>query len=293
LAGPIATPIGRGDVASETFMREHIEFIQAQRLPWEDARSAGFSGGQIKVLSSDPDDGSFSAVLRLPAGWSREEHVFPFDEEIYVLDGDLEIGGVTYVDNTYGFKAAGTAGNALKALTGVVLLYFRSGPIADNLRTPEAAGKRAVGKIDLGAESWDGEFEKLGLGALKAGARMKILREDPFSGETTYVSASIAYRIGTRSERHPIVQEFFILSGELAGELGVMQAGAYCFRPPMFKHGPYGSPSGAVIFFRGLGGKQETFWEDGPPFSFRPDHTPVLPDRLKALGGPFPRPPRY
>ena len=49
------------------------------------------------------------------------------------------------------------------------------------------------------------EFEKLGLGALKAGARMKILREDPFSGETTYISASIAYRVGTRAERHPVV----------------------------------------------------------------------------------------
>ena len=26
-------------------MREHIEFIQAQRLPWEDATSSGFPGG--------------------------------------------------------------------------------------------------------------------------------------------------------------------------------------------------------------------------------------------------------
>ena len=89
------------------------------------------------------------------------------------------------------------------------------------------------------------------------------------------------------------MQELFLLSGEPAGELGVMQAGAYCLRPPMVKHGPYGSPTGAVVFFRGLGGKQRTFWEDGPPFSFRPDHNPVLPERLKPLGGPFPRPPRY
>ena len=165
--------------------------------------------------------------------------------------------------------------------------------MAENQATSAVAAQRTVAKIDVSAESWDGEFEKLGLAELKAGARMKILREDPFSGDQTYVSASIAYRIGVRAERHPIVQEFFLLSGELAGELGVMQAGAYCFRPPMFKHGPYGSPTGAVILFRGLGGKQETYWEDGPPFSFRPEHQPVLPDRLKPLGGPFPRPSRY
>src|SRR5262245_15604655 len=77
-------------------MREHIEFIQAQRLPWEDAGSAGFAGARIKFLSRDPDDGSFSAVLQLPAGWSRQAAALPLDEEIYVLDGDLEIGRVAY-----------------------------------------------------------------------------------------------------------------------------------------------------------------------------------------------------
>ena len=274
-------------------MREHIEFIQAQRLPWEDASSSGFAGAAIKLLSNDSDDGSFSAVLKLPAGWSRQAGTLPVDEEIYVLDGDLSIGGVTFQDNCYSFLAAGTKSNALNGLTEVALLYFRSGRVADDRATPAVAARRTVAKIDVSAESWGGEFEKLGLAELKTGARMKILREDPFSGEQTYVSASIAYRIGVRAERHPIVQEFFLLSGELAGELGVMQAGAYCFRPPMFKHGPYGSPTGAVILFRGLGGKQETYWEDGPPFSFRPEHRPVLPDRLKPLGGAYLRPSRY
>ena len=274
-------------------MREHIEFIQTQRLPWESAGLSGFEGGRIKRLSDDPEDGSFSSVLQLPAGWSRQDQPLAVDEEIYVLDGDLEIGGVTYMDNAYGFLAAGTETNGLKALTDVTLLYFCSGSVSEELRTPVAAARRTVGKIDLASEDWDGGFEKLGLGALKTGARMKILREDPFSAETTYISASIAYRIGTAAERHPIVQEFFLLSGELTGELGVMQGGAYCFRPPMFKHGPYGSPTGAVVFFRGLGGKHETFWEDGPAFSFRPVHQPVLPERLKSIGGPFPRPPRY
>ena len=108
-------------------MREHIEFIQAQRLPWEDAGSSGFAAARIKLLSRDPDDGSFSAVLRLPAGWSRREQPLAFDEEIYVLDGDLKIGGVTYPDNCYGFLAAGTKANALNALSDVTLPVFPVG----------------------------------------------------------------------------------------------------------------------------------------------------------------------
>ena len=124
---------------AENPMREHIEFIQAQRLPWDDAGSVGFAGARIKLLSRDPDDGSFSAVLQLPARWSRPAAPLPFDEEIYVLDGDLEIGGVTYPDNAYGFLAAGTDANALRAPTEVVLLYFRSGHVAEHLKAPDAA----------------------------------------------------------------------------------------------------------------------------------------------------------
>ena len=86
-------------------MREHIEFIQAQRLPWEDAGPFGFAGARIKFLSTRPDDGSFSTVFSFRRRWSRPAAPLPFDEEIYVLDGDLEIGGMTYPDNAYGFLA--------------------------------------------------------------------------------------------------------------------------------------------------------------------------------------------
>ena len=126
-------------------MREHIEFIQAQRLPWEDAGSSGFAGARIKLLSNDPDDGSFSAVLRLPAGWSRQNGPLAFDEEIYVLDGDLEIDGVTYPDNAYGFMAAGTEANALKALTDVDAPLFpvrHGGGRSQNARRCRAAHGR-------------------------------------------------------------------------------------------------------------------------------------------------------
>ena len=72
-----------------------------------------------------------------------------------------------------------------------------------------------------------------------------------------------------------------------------MQAGAYCIRPPMAKHAPYGSPSGALILFRGFGGAQDTFWEDTDPFSFEPAHRPILPDDLRQYGAPAPRISRY
>lgn len=274
-------------------MRDHIEFIQAQRMPWEDAAGFGLPGARLKLLSRDDEDGSFSAVAHLPSGWSREAGALALDEEIYVLDGALRIGGEVLGEDCYSFRPAGLDHGALAASGETHLLFFRSGEMAAPLRAPDAAAKRLVPKIDMTDGVWDGDFEKLGLGGMKSTARMRILREDPFSGEITYVSASNAFKRGDKAERHPIVQEFFMLSGELAGEQGLMQAGAYCFRPPMFKHAPYATRTGAVIFFRGLGGRQETYWEDAERIGFNPEPAPILPERLRALAAPWPRRERY
>jgi hypothetical protein len=129
---------------------------------------------------------------------------------------------------------------------------------------------------------------------MRDGARMRVLKRHPVTGETSYVTATIAFRRGKQAERHPVIQEFFLLAGELAGDRGVMQAGAYCVRPPFAKHAPYGSKTGALIFFRSLGGPQSTAWEDTDPFTFTPKHDPILPDELKSYGThPLARPPRY
>jgi hypothetical protein len=274
-------------------MRDHIEFIQTQLLPWQDGATLGRPGTRLKLLSRDADSGAFSCVLQFPAGWS-EKGWLPADEEFYVLDGTLVVDGVEYADNAYGFWPAGFERRNAAAPKGATALCFFSGPLdkKDGAR-PEMDERRLVRKIDVADGKWDGDFSKFGLESMNARARMRVLRQDPVSGDTTYITATFAFLRGERAERHPIVQEFFLLSGELAGNTGVMHGGAYCFRPPMVKHGPYGSPTGAVLLFRSVGGKQETFWEDTDPFTFTPIHAPVLPEALRPLGTPYQRPDRY
>lgn len=274
-------------------MREHVDFVQAQYLPWEDAGPFGFPGARLKLLSEDPATTAFSAVLQLPQGWSRLSTARDRDEEIFGLDGSALVGDAPFTANGYAFIPAGHAENAIRAQMVTTLLYFRSESIEVERRTPEAVARRNVDPVNISEGAWDGDFDKFGLGAFKATARMRVLREDPFTGETTYVSATVAFRRGEKSERHPIVQEFYMLSGELAGEYGVMHAGAYCWRPPMAKHAPYYTPTGAVILFRSLGGKQETYWEPSGPPPVLPEHRPILPERLKPYGQPFDRPKRY
>jgi hypothetical protein len=276
-------------------MRDHIEFIQTQRLAWQDGASWGRPGTRLKLLSRDHTTGAFSCVMQFPAGWSGGHSAWlAVDEEFYVLDGRLVVDGVAYTDNSYGHWPAGFEREDATTPDGATLLCFFSGQIDQPTTVrPEVMQARLVRKVDVTDGQWDGDLEKFGLASMKARSRMRVLREDPLTGETTYLTATSPFLHGVRAERHPIVQEFYLLSGELAGNTGIMQAGAYCFRPEMVKHGPYGSPTGALILFRGMGGKQETFWEDAPPFTFKPDHAPILPTALQPLGAAWPRPDRY
>lgn len=274
-------------------MREHIDFIQAQLLPWEDGAGHALPGTRVKLLSRDDETGAVSLILALPPGWSRRAVPLACDEELYVLDGRLAVDDQERGRHSYVFLPAGHGANALATVHGATLLYFRSEPLGADRLAPEAVAARLVPAVDLSAGAWDGDFDRFGLGSMKDGARMRVLRQDPFTEETTYITATIAFRRGVRAERHPISQEFFLLSGELAGDRGTMQGGAYCIRPPMAKHAPYGSPTGALILFRGLGGKHDTFWEDTDPFTFYPEHRPILPQRLQHLGRPVPPPALY
>lgn len=282
---------GRARRTQHRGMRDHIEFVQAQRLDWEDGAAHGRPGTRVKLLSADRATGASSCIVLCPPGWTRAGGAMAVDEELYVLDGELRLGTVGYREDNYAFLPAGFDRGAATAPAGATFLSFLSGPLAAGPAGHDPA--RLVQRVDLTAAAWDGDFDRFGLGSMKARARMRLLRDDPVTRENTYLTATVPFLHGVRSERHPIAQEFFVLWGELAGNTGTMQAGAYCFRPPMVLHGPYGSRSGAVILFRSLGGGQETFWDDAPPFSFTPDHAPFLPERLKAAGAPYPRPPRY
>src|SRR5215207_11296175 len=118
-------------------MRHHIDFIQAQLLPWQDAEPFGFPGSRAKLLSRDDETGAFSIILQLPAGAGPPAATRHADEEFYVLDGTME-GEVAYGEHSYAFLPAGFAGNGLRSQHGCTLLYFQSGEVAAPLRSDAA-----------------------------------------------------------------------------------------------------------------------------------------------------------
>lgn len=271
--------------------RAHIEFVQAQMLPWRRiGPGLARPDAELKILSRDPADGACSVLMRYPPGWSREgpEHIRA-DEEFYVLDGTLEMDGRCYAADHYAFLPAGWTRQSMRSPGGCVLLAFynREPELVPHAGTmAEGAAARAVPQLDVTEMPWDMTLNDANLRHLGIGR--KNLRTDPVSGERTFLSIILPQAVppGHKGpqETHPTVEESWLISGSLTGPHGTMYPGAYFWRPPGIAHGPFGARWGAVSLMRFVGGRHVNVWSQrDAPFSFDAAYAPILPEELAHL----------
>lgn len=270
--------------------RPWIEFVQSQRLGW--ARDVNVRPGvEVKTLSRDREGGAASLILRYPAGWRRTgpEHLHA-DEEFLVLDGALELNGRRYGDKAYAHLPAGYTRHDTASPEGAtVLTFFSARPqtfAGDGAGCDEA---RLVEHLDAMHVPYTGNFHA----EFPPGAGRKMLYEDPETGDQSWILGTLPMRWAERAETHPVVEEMYLLAGEVHGNRGVMRPGAYFWRPPGEPHGPYGSLTGNLYFFRTKGGKLATEYRDPEqPFHWWPAYDPVLPEEMRAAAGEAPCAPR-
>lgn len=282
--------------------RPHIEFIQAQCLPWRRiGPGLARPDAEYKLLSRDPATGACTALMRYPPGWSREgpEHILA-DEEFYILDGDLAMDERIYTADCYAFLPAGWTRRSMHSQSGCVLLAFYDrepqlvGSPGDGLAEHSA---RAIPWLDAAAIPWDMTLNDPNLRHLGIGR--KNLRTDPESGERTFLSLILPQAKPPAGkgpqEMHPVVEEAYVIAGSLTGPHGTMHPGAYFWRPPGIAHGPFGARWGAVSLIRFIGGRHVNQWTQAEAsFDFAAPYAPVLPDELRHLGaGTWDPPPGY
>jgi len=281
------------------FDRPHIEFIQVQLVPWRRIGPlAARPDVEFKFLSRDANTGGCSAVIRYPPGWRREgPEYIDADEEIFVLDGSLEINGQDYRYDTYGFLPSGYSRTSMSSKSGaVVLSFFNKEPVlkAGSSSFDEA---RLVRFLDVLHMPWDMRLNDPNLAHL--GISRKDLRTDPDTGERTFLSMILPHSEPPNSrgpqERHPVVEEAYMISGSLTGPHGTMAPGSYFWRPAGIPHGPFGTRWGCVLLVRFLGGKHVNEWsQTDAPFDFAAPYAPILPTDLAAFAfAPWVGSPRY
>jgi Domain of unknown function (DUF4437) len=269
--------------------RPFIEFIQSQAVGWaEGVYGQPVPGVRSKLLSLDEETGASSMLVRYPPGYSAGSAEQPYhlrvDEEFFVLEGGLTLDGRRYGCYSYAHLPAGVNRAQTLSGSGAVVLVFWSGeprPVEGPAPEGMLAEKRLVPYIDGFAGEWGGNFHP----QFPVGAGRKWLRRDPVDGEETWLLGTMPLRSGRRPEKHPVVEEMFLLSGELSGPLGLMRAGCYFWRPPEEWHGPFGSTTGNLMLFRTKGGPLSTVYtEDQVDFTWTPEHSPILPPQLREAG---------
>lgn len=265
--------------------RPHIEFVQAQTLPWRRIPpGAARPDAEYKYLSRDADTGACSCLIRYPAGWARlADETLDAAEEFYVLDGEIEINGERFAADHYGNLPRGLPRHSMSTRCGAVVLTFFD---AEPLFAPPGIGDGELVRRDVLHMPWDMRLNDQKLAHL--GISRKDLRADPATGERTFLSMMLPHSEPPGSqgprESHPVVEECFVISGSLVGPHGEMHAGAYFWRPPGIPHGPFGTRWGCVALIRFVGGRHVNIWAaDEAPFDFRQPYQPVLPAELGHL----------
>lgn len=269
--------------------RPHVEFVQAQMLPWRRVPlGAARPDSEYKFLSRDAETGACTCLTRYTPGWSREGDEFmSATEEFYVLEGAIEINGIQFGTDHYGYLPRGVLRRTMSAPQGaVVLTFFDAQPDTHPVTADTVLNEAEILHRDVLHMPWDMRVNDSKLAHL--GISRKDLRTDPVTGERTFLSMMLPHSEPPGSqgprESHPIVEESFMIAGSLVGPQGEMHAGAYFWRPPGIPHGPFGTRWGAVALIRFVGGRHVNIWSaDEAPFDFHQRYDPVLPPEMEHL----------
>ena len=280
--------------------RPHTLFVQAQHVPWHRGNEPDPRWDvETKILSQDEGTGALTAIMKVPAGFDLPGPVhFRCDFEFFVLDGSLEINGIEYTKDCYAYLPAGYRRDRNISTDGAVILALLHGFHSPIMGEPPA-GLYREDKLIARVDAYDLEWQTGAAGSvtgkpLSPTIFTKKLRVDPETKEQTFLYAALPHHspppVMKGKFGHPMVEEIFVLSGEYVfGDAGRMGPGGYCWWGENEMHGPAGSEIGYNLFIRIYGGPLvNTFADEPAPFSFKPAHNPVLPERLKNFSAPYP-----
>jgi len=121
------------------------------------------------------------------------------------------------------------------------------------MTAPAAAGRMPKPELEFSthdAIAWTPVAGSPTAGAGGPGIEERVLSRDPATGDVTRL---LRFAPGVRTAEtiaHDFWEEVFIVEGAIE-DLGLgrtFSAGMYACRPPGMRHGPYASPSGALLF---------------------------------------------
>lgn len=222
-------------------------FLQVEELP--DIFIAELPGVRAKQLAGDPRTRRSSNRILLPADWQFTTGASPGKSvEIFVLEGEIVLGGLTLGPGGYAYIPPGSTGLRMQTSRGASLLYFLDEADPDAvIQTPLILSSDLVSWTPLSESPND-----IGLSA-------KELRADPGSGARTWLMKIDPFA-NQGWQQSSTTREGYLVAGTYRGSecvngeavTGDYVAGGYFYRIPRAVYGgpDAASADGAIWFLR-------------------------------------------
>jgi len=237
--------------------RPQTENLNAFDVPRKAWKAKGLpAGAEIRELCRDPDNGAVSALIHLPKGWALPSAYCAADQDFFVFEGEVTVGGEKLVNGGFCFYPAGVAqgGWTVAADATVYVIYNREPEFAAATDSqPGAAPHKVVKGKDTWAMEW---FDPLSASKpsmkFHPGIFVKELRVDPDTGTRTHLAGLMPGWFAEGIEVHPVREESLVISGDV--HIGLVQGkpgytlgvGGFYSRPRGIAHGPLASKNGNV-----------------------------------------------
>lgn len=232
--------------------RKHVEFVWFDEIDAKPLEIEGLpSGLTLKTLSIDEEQGALSGILKIPAGWRVDDYfTLNCPEQIFLLSGDLHIGGFSYREQGYAYRPAGAPHGQMRSETGCEVIVMWDAPFTVNIGD-HGSTEGMIGKIDTIEQHWEPTIAT----GPAAGIKVKRLREVKETGEMTFIVGIMPNWYEGRQRHHPCVEESFKIFGDMnlnmnLGDKLWMGENSYFYRPPWIKHGPLYTRKGTMSLVR-------------------------------------------
>lgn len=197
-------------------------------IAWNSFDPSGMPAGlQRRVLSQSPSMDAVSQITYVPAGWSHSPGYHGVDMEMFILEGDLSISDDASEDKltkySYSYMPAGVM-HELRSRQGAVLIQWWKGAPDFVAVAHDQEGARKYSRIrnsnHFHTAWYVGEpFPAYRVGGNFPGMIHKLLRQDPDTGEMTWMSLIVSIPappsgkggnfFGGSYEVHPSFEEYF------------------------------------------------------------------------------------
>lgn len=124
--------------------KKEMEFFEVSKIPWKPA--AGMVGVKEKILSRDPESGSYTRILKLDRGAEIPQLLsHDFWEEVYIIQGSLtdKRKERTFTKGMYACRPPGMKHGPYVSRSGFLAIETRYYPERYR-RSPQTAGRHSA-----------------------------------------------------------------------------------------------------------------------------------------------------